>query len=86
MLRYERAIREAITDVCYGTLAIVYDPDPDLDLSVFIRGALYIYTKRAPLIAVAIGDSHTRVPWPGRAFLRGTPVRNTAFGSCRGAK
>lgn len=39
-------VSEAITDVCYrGTLAIVYDPDPDLDSAIarvrtegFLRG------------------------------------------------
>lgn len=47
MLRYERVIGEAITDVCYrGTLAIVYDLDLDLDLSAFILEVPYTRLTR----------------------------------------
>lgn len=50
--------------LCYRrTLAIVYDLDPDLHLSIFIRGAsLSIYASRAKRATlIAIGDSHARL-------------------------
>lgn len=55
MLRYERPIRKAITDICYRGM-IVYDLDPDLDLSLF-----YLHSPSASRIAVAqTQDSNVR--------------------------